>query len=184
MDIVPICYTVKRMKFSAVTSLVFLLALTGAGCFGPRMYSASELQSMTEDEKKTAMEDMLKEYPAPEFTTSTMNDERKAMLESMKNGTAERMADFAPQNFHDVTGKARIVKQGERYQIVFSEDFTVTPGPYLVVRIGGKEIAKLQSTKGAQVYDLPRDFSLTQATDVNIFCKPFQVVFAIASFGN
>lgn len=139
---------------------------------------------MTDDEKKAAMEEMLQEYPASEFTKDEQLSEQKDMLESMANGTAERMADFAPQNLHSVTGKARIVKKGDRYQVVLSEDFTVTPGPYLVVRIGGKEVGKLQSTKGAQVYDLPSDFVLTQATDVNIFCKPFQVVFAIATFGN
>ncbi|MCC7523030.1 DM13 domain-containing protein [Candidatus Uhrbacteria bacterium] len=172
------------MKISAVTSLVLTLALLGAGCFGPRMYSTEELQEMTDDEKKAAMEEMLQDYPAPEFTKDQQKNEQKDMINVMANGTPERMADFVPQNLHDVTGKARIVKNGERYQVVFSEDFTVTPGPYLVVRIGGKEIGKLQSVSGAQVYDLPADFSLTQATDVNIFCKPFQVVFAIASFGN
>lgn len=172
------------MKNSAVTSLVLALALLGAGCFGPRMYSSEELQTMSDDEKKAAMEEMLKDYPAPEFTKEEQVSEQKEMIEVMANGTPERMADFEPRNLHSVTGKARIVKNEDRYQIVLSEDFTVTPGPYLVVRVGGKEIGKLQSTKGAQVYDLPSDFSLTQATDVNIFCKPFQVVFAIATFGN
>ncbi len=171
------------MKISAPISLFFLLALAGAGCFGPRMYSDDELARMSDDEKTRAMEQMLKEYPAPVFDVQTALVQRRVAIDVMRQGTPERIAAFAGYT-EQAKGEARIVKAGDAYRIVLSEAFSVGAAPDAVVRVGSREIAPLRSITGAQSYDLPADFSLTQAPDVNIFSKPFKQIVAIAAFGN
>lgn len=170
------------MRFFAPISLLLAFALLGSGCFGPRMYSDDELAAMSDEDKTKAMELMLKEYPAPTFDAGTQAAQRRAAIDVMQRGTPERLASFAAYT-GQAKGQARIVKEGDTYRLVLSEDFSVTPSPDAVVRVGSLEVGPLRSVKGVQSYDLPKGFSLTQASDVNIFCKPFKQMMAIAAFG-
>lgn len=178
----------KRMKKMAMTSLVLTLSLLGAGCQNGPQYvlgdlpNEEQLAQMDDQEKAKAIEAMMQKSPMPELSSDEKRQELRESIDTMMGGTAERMADFVGKNFHEGGGVARIVKVGNIYRVVFSEEFFVTPGPYLVVKVGETEIAPLKSARGAQTYDLPEGFDLSKAGYVSIYCKPFRVEFARASF--
>jgi hypothetical protein len=177
-------------KFTQTFALVSIVSLLGAGCdFAPAYVpgdvpTEAQLERMSAEEKEAGMRAMLEREPAPEYESSEMTAAMMEMIEVVKNGTPERFADFEATLFHQASGSARIVKEGERLTVVFSEDFSVTPGPRLVVRVSGRGIAPLASTKGAQTYELPEDFELSAINEVDVYCQPFHVVFASASFGH
>lgn len=192
------------MRILTNVSPVFLaLALLGAGCstippYVPgEMPTEAQLQNMTPEETEAGMQAMMEKDPPPELSEDEQHDELMNSIGMMKSGSIERFADFQGKNIHSGGGNVKIVKNGDRYQLVFSEDFSVTPGPYLVVHVshagnpgsakelkqnGTIELGRLKGFSGVQTYDLPEDFNLDQAKSVVIFCKPFQVVFAVATF--
>jgi hypothetical protein len=176
------------MKKMAMTSLVLTLALLGAGCqSGPKyvlgeLPNEQQLAQMDDQEKAKAIEAVMEKTPMPELSADEKRQELRESIDTMMGGTAERMADFVGKNFHEGGGSARIVKVGNVYRVVLSEDFFVTPGPYLVVKAGETELAPLKNARGAQTYDLPIGFDLKNAGYISIYCKPFQVEFARASF--
>ncbi|MCE9585736.1 DM13 domain-containing protein [Candidatus Uhrbacteria bacterium] len=176
------------MKKMAVTSLVLAVALMGAGCLGVPKYSLGDMPSeeqlalMDDQEKVKAIEAFMEKNPVPEPSEDEKRQELKESIDTMMGGTAERMGDFVGKNFHNGEGIARIVKVGAMYRIVLSEEFSVTPGPYLVVKAGELEVGPLKSFRGTQTFDLPKGFDLSQAPYISIFCKPFQVEFARATF--
>jgi len=172
----------------AISSLVLALILGGAGCQTGSKYvlgdlpNEQQLAQMDEQDKAKAIEAVMEKHPAPELSNDEKRQELEESIDTMMGGTAERMADFVGKNFHNGGGIARIVKVGNIYRVVFSEEFFVTAGPYLVVKVGETELAPLKNARGAQTYDLPSGFDLSQAPYISIFCKPFQVEFARASF--
>ena len=176
------------MKKMAMTSLILAMMLGGAGCMGVATYVPGELPNeeqvalMDDQDKAKAIDVYMEMHPSEEPSKDEKSQELKESIDTMMGGTAERLADFAGKNFHKGEGKARIVKVGTMYRIVLSEEFSVTPGPYLVVKAGETEIAPLKSFQGAQTFDLPKGFDLSQAGYISIFCKPFQVEFARATF--
>ncbi len=178
----------KRMKKMAMTSLVLTLALAGAGCQnGPKyvlgdLPNEQQLALMDDQDKAKAIEAVMEKAPMPELSEEEKRQELRESIDTMMGGTAERFADFVGKNFHEGGGTARIVKVGNIYRVVLSEEFFVTPGPYLVVKAGEVEIAPLKNSRGAQTYDLPQDFDLSKAPYISIYCKPFRVEFARATF--
>ncbi len=175
-------------KFLRGLALISVLVLAGQGCVLPfwagDMPTEAQLARMSPEEKEAAMQVMLEREPAPEFNANEAKKARMEAIETMRDGTAERLADFRATLFHQVTGSVRVVREGERLRVVFSEDFSVTPGPRLVVRVSGREIAPLASTKGAQTYEIPDGIELSSIDEVDVYCQPFHVVFARAQFGN
>lgn len=178
----------KRMKKMAMTSLILALMLGGAGCnSGPKyvlgdLPNEEQLAQMDDQEKFKAIEAVMEKTPGEELSEDEQRQELLESIDTMKGGKAERMADFVGKNFHTAGGIARIVQVGKMYRVVLSEEFHVTPGPYLVVKVGDQEIGMLKNPRGAQTYDLPTGFDISQASFVSIYCKPFQVEFARASF--
>ncbi len=98
-------------------------------------------------------------------------------------------------DFHQGEGRAAIFQQGEARVLRF-EAFRVTNGPdlhvLLVENIGGAshdalgatvDLGSLKGNVGNQNYDIPDDVDLTRYAGVMIYCQPFHVVFATASFG-
>ena len=177
-----------RMRKMAMTSLVLTLALLGAGCQNEPKYvlgdlpSERQLAEMDDQDKAKAIEAVREKTPMRELSGDDRRQELKESIDTMMGGTAERLADFSGKNFHEGGGTARIVKVGNIYRIVLSEEFFVTPGPYLVVKAGEIEVAPLKNSRGAQTYDLPQDFDLSKAPYISIYCKPFRVEFARATF--
>ena len=98
-------------------------------------------------------------------------------------------------NAHRGSGTASIFQQGDQ-QVLRFEDFKVTNGPdlhvLLVENIAGSnhdgignivDLGKLKGNMGSQNYEIAADVDLAQYEGIIIYCMPFHVVFARASFG-
>lgn len=93
-------------------------------------------------------------------------------------------------DFHFGHGQALIIEiEPGRYTLRF-ENFSVRNGPDLYVYLSheaddyGKdplEIGKLKATDGAFNYEIPSDTDITQYKSAIVWCKPFGVMFAIAT---
>ncbi len=89
---------------------------------------------------------------------------------------------------HKGSGTATIITSAEGAYLRFADDFSVTPGPDLFVYaspnlaskgLGNYEvIGKLQSFKGGQVYNLPKDYEKYKS--IVIWCRSFSVTFSTA----
>ena len=97
-------------------------------------------------------------------------------------------------NFHQGEGTATVYRVGKDL-ILRLDPFTVTNGPDLHVILtkhpapksradvkeGYIEVAKLKGNVGTQNYTLLQDVRLDDYRAVVIYCKPFHVVFAVAT---
>jgi hypothetical protein len=184
----------NERKVLFVSSLAALMLL-GIGC-GPRYPSEAELSQMTDAQKEQNMQEMMKQYPAKELSSAQKEAEAQKMRDAVKTGTILHVGEFEPV-VHDAQGSARIVKMGDRYVLALSEDFAVDAGPFLVVMLSGHpnpsnsaelhargalEVGKLKATSGGQMYELPAGTDVSQFASAVIYCKPFSVVFGLATF--
>ncbi len=193
-----------------------IFSLMGTGCLGfgnqeippyipGETPTDEQLEVMTDEEKKLGMEAMMEDHPMEEITKEEQVKEVKLSIEHMKEGDTIRFGDFEGRFLHPAAGSVRIVEEGGKKMLVFSEDFSVLMGPALYVYLSsetspqkagavmdeGFEIAKLKSSKGVQTYELPDgiNFGDEGATSsraaihsVVIVCKPFKFIFASAGF--
>jgi hypothetical protein len=96
--------------------------------------------------------------------------------------------------FHQGTGDATIYETEGNF-VLRLENFEVTNGPdlrvYLAAGTGPTnrsdlgqfvDLGSLKGNIGNQNYDIPADVDVTLYNSVVIYCKPFHVVFATASF--
>ncbi len=98
--------------------------------------------------------------------------------------------------FHKGSGKATIYRLADGSPLLRLEDFQVTNGPDVRVILtrspnpeaagqvtgpGHLELAKLKGNMGNQNYPIPDDADVSAFKSVVIFCKPFRVIFSIAS---
>jgi hypothetical protein len=97
-----------------------------------------------------------------------------------------------PGTGYNVAGTAVLEPSpGGGLQLRFASNFTSSNGPDLYVYLsttntvtaGSREIAELQSTRGAQTYILPGDVEMGDFDYVIIHCKPFNVTFGFARLG-
>ncbi len=110
---------------------------------------------------------------------------------AVKTGTF-RDAD----NFHRGSGTAAIYQSPEGAHLLRLEDFSVTNGPDLRVLLAGHpdpqnrddvqgpgyiELGSLKGNIGNQNYEIPEGTDIGAQGSVVIYCKPFQVVFSVAS---
>ena len=99
-------------------------------------------------------------------------------------------------SFHKGSGNAIIYELGSGERILRLDEFRVTNGPDLRVLLayapdpeshgdlddaGYHELGKLKGNVGAQNYDIPESVSLSDVESVVIYCKPFRVVFSVAT---
>lgn len=98
-------------------------------------------------------------------------------------------------SFHKGEGSATIYKLADGTQVLRFEDFKVTNGPDLRVLLvnhpnpegrgdldsGYEELAKLKGNIGNQNYTIPNSIDVDQYGSIVIYCKPFHVVFSVAS---
>ena len=99
-------------------------------------------------------------------------------------------------SFHKGSGNAVIYELSSGERILRLDEFRVTNGPDLRVLLaytpdpesrsdldeaGYHELAKLKGNVGAQNYDIPDTVSLSDVESVVIYCKPFRVVFSVAT---
>ncbi len=98
--------------------------------------------------------------------------------------------------FHKGSGTATIHRLADGSQLLRLEDFQVTNGPDLRVILtrsqnpeeagqvtgpGHLELAKLKGNMGSQNYPIPNDADVSTFHSVVVFCKPFRVIFSVAS---
>lgn len=98
--------------------------------------------------------------------------------------------------FHQGEGTATIFELGPGERILRFEEFRVTNGPDLRVLLvntpnpeghsdlddaGYVELGKLKGNVGSQNYAIPDTVSLSDVESVVIYCKPFRVVFSVAT---
>ena len=158
--------------------------------------SEGQLERMSEDEKVEGMKVMLEKDPPAERSADRTRAEQEKMIMMMEAGTAERIGEFLPKA-HASMGMARLIKNGERWSLVLDEAFSVDAGPQLFVYLSGNtnpsnstelhaggalELGRLKSTTGVQVYELPAGTDVSGFRSAVIYCKPFRVVFSVASF--
>ncbi len=99
-------------------------------------------------------------------------------------------------SFHKGSGNAIIYELSTGERILRIDEFRVTNGPDLRVLLantpdpeshgdlddaGYVELGKLKGNVGAQNYDIPDSVSLSDVQSVVIYCKPFRVVFTVAT---
>ena len=98
--------------------------------------------------------------------------------------------------FHTGSGGATIYRLADGSHILRLEDFKVTNGPDLRVILtraqdpeqagevtgpGHLELSKLKGNMGNQNYPTPDDADISSFNSVVIFCKPFKVIFSVAT---
>ena len=98
-------------------------------------------------------------------------------------------------SFHKGEGKATIYELADGQQVLRFEDFKVTNGPDLRVLLvnhsnpegrgdlesGYEELGKLKGNIGNQNYPIPDSIDVGGYGSIVIYCKPFHVVFSVAS---
>jgi hypothetical protein len=188
-----------------LTVALIIFALLGAGCpssssvppYVPgEIPTEAQLESMTDEEKMAGMEAMMEMEPPEEMAAEEQTRERTESIERMRDGTTERFGEFEGRFLHPANGNVRVIEEEGRIRLVFSDDFSVLPGPALYVYLSaesnpqsagavmneGHEIAKLKSANGVQIYELPEGIDLTDIHSIVVVCKPFKFIFASAGF--
>jgi plastocyanin len=97
---------------------------------------------------------------------------------------------------HKGSGQATIYQGPDGSLVLRLENLDVTNGPDLRVILsphsnpanqgdvkgsGYVELGKLKGNKGNQNYDIPRNMNISAVGSVVIYCKPFHVIFSVAS---
>jgi hypothetical protein len=92
-------------------------------------------------------------------------------------------------SFHQGSGSATIYELPDGSNVLRFEDFAVTNGPDLHVFLvqgetmdGSIDLGSLTGNIGDQNYDIPVGTDVSGFTGVSIYCVPFHVTFATASF--
>jgi ribosomal protein S11 len=150
----------------------------------PGTMTATAKDEMTQAMAK-AMMDALPEAMAKAEAQTTIEPVR------LKSG------QFRDQDrFHKGSGTATIYRLADGSQLLRLEDFQVTNGPDLRVILtrsqtpeaagqvtgpGHLELSKLKGNMGNQNYPIPDDADVSTFNSVVIFCKPFKVIFSVAS---
>jgi hypothetical protein len=92
-------------------------------------------------------------------------------------------------DFHQGSGSATIYELPEGSHVLRFEEFSVVNGPDLHVFLlqgesmtGSVDLGSLKGNLGDQNYDIPAGTDVSGFTSVSIYCVPFHVTFATASF--
>jgi hypothetical protein len=151
-----------------------------------------EMQDMSSDEVGQLEENMQeKSADMPDTVLEEeMSDEEMNTIELILQGNFQD-ADSA----HKGEGSARIYQLTDNSHLLRFEDFEVTNGPDLRVLLvkhenpssrsnldeGYVELARLKGNVGDQNYEIPDNVDISEYHSVVIYCKPFHVLFSIAS---
>ena len=99
-----------------------------------------------------------------------------------------RSGNFESLNGYSVSGDVQLIVNGDERQLVFSDDFSSSIGPdvlvYLSKNDGGAlsdpiSLGPIQSFTGAQTYTLPENSD--EYSSVVIWCRAFSAAFGAAS---
>lgn len=191
-----------RRRVVVVAVVLFVLLAVPAGWYlgSPLFISKTVEEQFPRAANATVPGDMTRAQVEEKMATTAKTDsgiqeempkqrgEPALLLEGMFQGV---------DSFHQGEGIAKVYRLADGSRILRLEDFKVTNGPDLFVILtkhpdpkrsedvrgqGYEEVAKLKGNIGSQNYPLPQDLDLAQYQAVVIYCKPFHVVFSVASF--
>ena len=161
----------------------------------PLAARAAVPQGMTMAQVEAVMQEAVEAAPAPVV-------EAMPELPGRATPSAMPVAQLAgsfedADAFHRGSGTATIYDLGaDGGSVLRLEDFRVTNGPDLRVLLanipnpsdrsrlnagGYEELAQLKGNAGSQNYDIPDSVNLDEIRSVVIYCRPFQVVFSVAT---
>ena len=185
-----------------VTAAGVVVVLVGAGAawylFSPLFISRTVVEEFPRAELAADV---------PEGMTA--EEVEKVMLEAEEQSTevSEDMPADIPvalatgmmrdaDEFHRGSGTATIYELGEGSRVLRLEGLEVTNGPELHVILspsadpqtpeevsasGYVDLGGLKGNIGDQNYEIPADVDVAQQMSVVIYCKPFHVIFSVAS---
>jgi hypothetical protein len=150
-----------------------------------------ELSQMPEDERQQVAEEVM--ATAAAMPGKTMEEP----MTGTDQATVLAQASFRDaDSFHKGSGTATIYQLPDGARILRFENFAVTNGPDLHVLLAAGaapanrdqlgeyiDLGALKGNLGDQNYDVPADLDLAAYQSVVIYCVPFHVVFATATFG-
>ena len=136
-----------------------------------------------------------------EETMATMakmeNTMTEPMMPAMSSAMVLSMGNFRDaDSFHRGSGTATVYQLEDGSHVLRFEDFRVTNGPDLRVLLSKAadiankgefqqyeyvELDRLKGNIGNQNYVIPADLDVTEYGTVVIYCKPFHVLFSVAS---
>lgn len=161
------------------------------------MPSQTEIDQMSREEQLALEQEVLQEFqtiqpvileePMPEYSSTSAEDTGPRMLAS----GAFRDGD----SFHMGSGNATVYSLEDNELLLRFDEFSVTNGPDLRVLLavhpnpesradldqGYIEVNKLKGSEGNQNYTLSPNITLSDYNSVVIYCKPFHVIFSVAS---
>ena len=166
---------------------------------------AAAMASMTPEMMAGVVESM-----TPEMMASVLEGMTPEMMAQVTQMMPETMAPASPvavkhgnfrdaDSFHTGEGSATVYQLPDGSYVLRFEDFRVTNGPDLRVILATHpdpqsrgdvhtgeyvELGKLKGNIGNQNYPLPEGLSPDDYGSVVIYCKPFQVVFSVASLSD
>ena len=95
--------------------------------------------------------------------------------------------NFSGRSDHITTGQVSLERTANGYQIRFAADFSLDGAPDPVVALGNGEtyvaankLGVLKNKTGAQVYQLPANFTPGQFSQVYVWCEKFSVPLGVA----
>ena len=167
----------------------------------PLSFSAVMPANMEAEEAETVMVGMAKielmvDEAMPELMPELMSD-AIAAPEAAASPVALRVGNFKDaDSFHRGKGQATIYRGADGSHLLRLQDLDVTNGPDLHVVLsphedpdessqvkteGYLDLGKLKGNRGNQNYPIPADADVSIFGSVVIYCKPFSVVFSVAS---
>lgn len=154
---------------------------------------------MTQEEVEAAMKDAAE---SPDVTTDETMPDKVGGGGLVQPTAPVELTTLASGRFQDAdeshrgSGTATIYQLEDGSRVLRFEDFEVTNGPDLRVLLASGssptsseelgdyiELAGLKGNLGDQNYEIPPDVDLSLFSSVVIYCKPFHVVFSVASLG-
>ena len=95
--------------------------------------------------------------------------------------------NFSGRSDHITTGQVSLERTANGYQLRFASDFSLDGAPDPVVALGNGEtyvaankLDVLKNKTGAQVYQLPANFTPGQFSQVYVWCEKFSVPLGVA----
>ena len=131
-------------------------------------------------------------------TMAKMDDAMtEPMMPAMSSAMALSMGNFrGADSFHKGSGSATVYQLEDGSHVLRFEDFRVTNGPDLRVLLSKAsdisdkgefqqydyvELDRLKGNIGNQNYVIPANIDVSEYGSVVIYCKPFHVLFSVAS---
>ncbi len=159
----------------------------------PNAARATAPEGMTMEEVEVIMaEAAATDHAVDDAMPSALMESQSQAGDLVKAAGNFRDAD----SFHKGSGNAIIYQLSSGERILRLEEFRVTNGPDLRVLLanapdpkgrselddaGYYELAKLKGNVGSQNYEIPDSVSLSNVESVVIYCKPFRVIFSVAT---